>query len=188
LVRGCKWKDLRETAPSQLPPPVSDVYRVFEIDRARDRTLYGDARFLGALYSAANIGLVLTQYVAPALRDLFNFIGLCAAAPPPPVPVCPSVHPLTGSATLYVGFYTTRAQALAAARTGVLGYANTLAGLERNAFVCPNTACATKRLGRVTYIMTNLDSQVNFKYTLLNGSIMHEGRADFTWFATLTCV
>ena len=183
----CQWEDLREEAPSKLPKPVSDIYNVWEVIRAADKALYVSSEFLGSLYLAEGVGAVLTQFVPQALRGLFLFIPGCAPSPPPPPPPCPTTHALSGSSTRYMGFYKTRPAAIAAARAGVQPYAKVLAGLERNGFQCPNPACQTKTLGPVATTITSVSSSLSLIASFFWLEWRYEGRADFTWSATLTC-
>ncbi|ROR32685.1 hypothetical protein [Inmirania thermothiophila] len=186
VIPAATWEDLRDRAASQLPKPVSALYNVWEVTRAVGKPLYLGSRHLGMTYLVEGGKAVLTNSVSLAFFDLSDVINVIFGERPAPPP-CPTTTRIAGSGSAHSAYYTTRAAAAAAARGLVPVRARTDAGLERNAFQCPNPACTTKTLGPVAFAITAVDTALSLVASFFYLEWMYTARADYTWTSSVIC-
>ena len=187
LVADCTWEDLRTSPPDDPPAPASNLFNVWQLDRAADRPLYLDSRFMGVAYVADDSTAVLVNSVPGALSIFKPLVNLICGPPAPPPP-CPTTTLLSGSGRIWSNYLPTRAAARANAIALAGPYAGVLAGLEANAFTCPNPACVGKTLGPVTAAATDIVSTISTVGSLAYLSVRYIAYVDFTWSAPVTCV
>jgi hypothetical protein len=188
VVTGCNWQDLRTTAASQLPPPGSEIFNVWEVVRAAAKPLYLTSRYLGIAYQTADGREILANAVATETFALNALVLACAAAPPPPPPPCPTFSPISGSGRAWSAYRTSAKAAENAAIALVPGRASTDAGLEANAFTCPNPACVSKAVVGLTSTVTDSGASVSLIASFFYLEWRYGGYADYSWSAFVNCV
>ncbi len=100
---------------------------------------------------------------------------------------CPSQETLKGTGVVYVGFYSSIAAALAEASSLVQSRAEIEAGLAFNKYHCPEKLCQQKSLGPVTAVTGSVTASLSLIATVFWLERRYQGRAAFSWSATVTC-
>ncbi len=180
-VEPFELADLRDSLDPAPDPVEGDCAQLWGVDFIDGRAHIAP---IGVSY-ATDDGIVLVSSL-PTQEPL----SWLAKAVPATVPVttgCPTKHFISGTGSYTTATYRSRDAARHAGDAVADDRASTDAGLQRNAFTCPNAACRRKRVTTVRVGRTRT-THVSLYGSVGWGEWRYYASGRYSWTATIVCL
>lgn len=205
-VRCCFWTDLRRVDPEELPPVDGPTYGLWVIEpSADDPSQPGLNAFMGMLYTTPEGRHVLAASRGDADRELDAFVAnadhfcddcttddLGAALTDGGDAVliattdCVRTNPVTLSARVSSGYFTTRAAAINAAITNAQNYADGVTRARGRRQSC-GFGCVSCSSASAVVTITSRDSSVSLLASLFYRGWRYTGTVNFDYSFNVGC-